>query len=404
MKQKKVLIIYPSDLVPTTMMSQKRAIEQIFALQKDHQVGVLCICRTNEEAKASKIFFSEKNIQFHTVLSARKNKYINKLFSLWYILLFHLFAQRIEYNKNSSTKVIKEVLSVIKNQYDIVISHYWFGSAFMKKLEDKTITMIDAHGLVEEFIELNKNNNYLTSRPKHEKKVFKKNLRFQHQIHSFSKYLILNSKKSFELAKLNYPECKSIYCSNGQDLSYYFSYEKPPYEPKTIVFYGSLGSAQNLKAFNLFYKNVWPTVIDTEKDTKLLIIGNKPPQWIKDLNKEVNIEVTGFVEDVREHLSKACCMLIPMDVAVGFRGRIVEVMAMGIPVIGNANALDCIGLDNGINGYLTDDYSLMAKHTIDLLQDPKLRNTISENTIRFVNETYSIEATFGKLSHLIEGL
>ena len=403
MKQKKVLIIYPSALIPAIMMSQKRTLEQIFTLQKDHQVGVLCICRNTEEAAASKAFFSKKNIQFHTALSSRKNKLINIFFTLWYIIKNYLFAHKIEYHKNSSSKVKNKILDVINNHYDIVISHFWYGSAFMKDLDD-TISMIDTHGLVEESIELNRNSYYITNRPKHEFRVFTKNLKLQQDIHKHSNYLILNSNKSYELAKLNYPECNSIYCPNGQDLNYYFSFAKVDYDPNTILFYGSYGGAQNKIALELFYKEIWPKIIDSKPNSKLLVLGNKPPQWIRDLSKDNNIEVTGFVDDIRPYMQRAACMLIPMTVGVGFRGRIIEVMAMGVPIVGNHNALDCIGLENEVNGFISDDYQLMANYAIKLLDSSDYRNSISKRTEEFVLKNYSIEATFGKLSHLIEGL
>ena len=401
MKQKRILILFPSALVPAIMMSQKRTIEQILALKKDHQVGVLCICRTAEEAIESEEFFKLHNLRFHQVLSAPKSKLLHTLLSLWYLFKFYFFAQRIEYQKNASSNVTRKILQIIECNYDIVISHFWFGSAFMKQLNN-TIKMIDAHGLVEEFIELNDNQQFLTNRPKHERRVLKNNLKYQKNIHQNSDYLILNSIKSFNIARQNYPGIKTYYCPNGQNLNYFFSFPKTSYEQDTILFYGSYSGTQNIIALELFYKNVWRIIVQENPMAKLLVVGNKPPQWIRDLSKNNNIEVTGFVEDVRAQIQRAACMVIPMTVGVGFRGRIVEVMAMGVPIIGNHNALDCIGLDHGINGYVTDDYNTMADEALKLMSDQQYRTIISNNTLEFVSKNYSIEATFGKLSVMIE--
>ena len=53
-------------------------------------------------------------------------------------------------------------------------------------------------------------------------------------------------------------------------------------------------------------------------------------------------------------------MILPMSIAGGFRTRVVEVMAMGVPVIGTHNALDCLEMENGIHGFITDNDSEMA--------------------------------------------
>ena len=87
-----------------------------------------------------------------------------------------------------------------------------------------------------------------------------------------------------------------------------------------------------------------------------------------------------------------------MDIGIGFRGRVVEVMGLGVPVVGNHNALDCIGLKHGVNGFITDDYDAMAEYTLKLIQDASFRAKISEEAIKFIDENYSISKTFDKFS------
>ena len=97
-------------------------------------------------------------------------------------------------------------------------------------------------------------------------------------------------------------------------------------------------------------------------------------------------------------------MVLPMDIGVGFRGRVIEVMATGVPVIGNHNALDCIGMENGINGYVTDDYQELADYAVEILNNKDLRRTLSKNSVKFVDQNYSFNATFDKLSEYLENL
>ena len=159
-----------------------------------------------------------------------------------------------------------------------------------------------------------------------------------------------------------------------------------------------MGSNQNKKALYKFWYKILPLIKKEISDIKVLIVGNSPPCSIKKLDNRKDVIVTGYVNDIREYLSKAYLMILPLEIGSGFRGRVIEVMAMGIPVIGTHNALDSIEMTNGIHGYISDIDEEMAEYSIKLLKDNNLRRTISNNCIKFVSEKYSIEATFGELS------
>jgi glycosyltransferase involved in cell wall biosynthesis len=87
-----------------------------------------------------------------------------------------------------------------------------------------------------------------------------------------------------------------------------------------------------------------------------------------------------------------------MEIAAGFRSRVVEVMAMGVPVLGTHNALDSIGFYNGIDGIIEDNNELLADFAVRLLKDCSLLERMSKAAQIFIDKNYDIEATYGKLS------
>jgi glycosyltransferase involved in cell wall biosynthesis len=93
-----------------------------------------------------------------------------------------------------------------------------------------------------------------------------------------------------------------------------------------------------------------------------------------------------------------------LELAAGFRGRVIDLMAMGIPVIGTQNALDCIEMENGVNGYISDNDDEMAAMAIALLEDPDRRNRISRECQNFATKKYSLEVTYGKLANIYDEL
>jgi glycosyltransferase involved in cell wall biosynthesis len=108
------------------------------------------------------------------------------------------------------------------------------------------------------------------------------------------------------------------------------------------------------------------------------------------------------VEDVRPWLSKAWLNIIPLELSSGFRGRVIELMAMGIPVVGTHNALESIGLENGKNGFISDSDDEITSFCLNLLTNHILRNEISLNARDFVKKNYSLESTFGKLNEYLK--
>lgn len=403
--KKKILVVNAISLFPTYMMSQQRALDQIYTLAKEHEVDVLTFNKNDEQSA-----ISEKKIKGHI------NKYIalktinndEDLISKYYynikfLAKYYLLGIRREVSKYSTNYYTKSIINIInKHKYDVVISHYWWFSLFFTKhLKYNPLRVLDLHAMVEEDIELNDNNVFYKKNRWQEKRKNQNNLKFQKKVYKNVDLIVPNSINQVMILQKEYPKTEYYYCPNGQNLDHYKHDHKDNYDKDTILFYGSLGSLQNINAFKYFYNNVWPIVLEKNKNSKILIVGNNPPEWIKELNSNPNITITGFVEDVRQYISKACCMVLPMDIGVGFRGRVIEVMALGVPVIGNHNALDCIELENEINGFVTDDYKLMAKYTLKLMSDNFYREKISNSTVKFVNEKYSIDSTYGKLSDYI---
>jgi glycosyltransferase involved in cell wall biosynthesis len=405
--KKKILVFYPGPLIPTIMMSQKRAITQILALSKDHDVCVATICKDKTNEISSENAFKKFGLKFYPIQSVNWSDSVfrHKLKALYYYINYYITNRKVPYLKTSNKRIVNQLLQLLsKNKFDIVISHYWKGSKFLKHVKNNIYKIIDTHALVEEDIELNENGVFYSKKHNREYRYHKKCLKIQKSVFSHIDLLVLNSLKTNRIAKNNYSKTDCFYCPNGQNFTPKSLSDITQYNSNTILFYGSMSGAQNVRAFSMFYNNIWPKILKTNKDSELIILGNNPPEWIKKLNNFDNIEVTGFVEDIRPFIAKACCMVIPMDIAVGFRGRIIEVMAMGVPIIGNHNALDCIEIENGVNGFIDDDLDKLAKYAIDLQYNSDLRKKISKNSIEFVNRKYSIDATFGKLSKYLAKL
>jgi len=129
----------------------------------------------------------------------------------------------------------------------------------------------------------------------------------------------------------------------------------------------------------------------------VLVVGTSPPESICRLHDGTNVTVTGFVQDVRPWFARAGVLCVPLDLAGGFRGRVLDALAAGIPVVGTHNALDCIAIKDGRHGFVADADESLAEGLALILRQPDLQARMGAACRALVNDVYSIEATYGQL-------
>jgi len=59
-------------------------------------------------------------------------------------------------------------------------------------------------------------------------------------------------------------------------------------------------------------------------NTRFMIVGSNPTSAVKELARIKNVEVTGFVEDIRPYYKKAGICAIPFRIARGVQNKVLE--------------------------------------------------------------------------------
>ncbi len=178
-------------------------------------------------------------------------------------------------------------------------------------------------------------------------------------------------------------------------------------EPETtICFYGSLSNQFNRKALNRLLTNIYLRLKEHVQHLKLYVIGNSLPLDLYSRETPPDIVITGYVDDPREYLpreylARTKCLVLPLETGSGFRGRVVEVLALGIPIVGTTNALQSTGMEHGQQGFIVDTDEGIINRVMDILRDSDKYNYLSKSARSFAEAHYSLESTFGRLSHEI---
>jgi len=160
---------------------------------------------------------------------------------------------------------------------------------------------------------------------------------------------------------------------NGVDLEYFGPAAEVDTTSRTIVFTGSMDYGPNRDAVRYFCTDILPVVRSTVEDARLVIVGRNPKADVRRLEREPGVTVTGEVPDVRPYLAGAALAVAPMRSGRGIQNKILEALAMGIPVVSTPNGLEGLA-DERCDGLLrADDAKTFAGHVTTLLTNPMSR-------------------------------
>ena len=173
---------------------------------------------------------------------------------------------------------------------------------------------------------------------------------------------------------------------NGVDVSYFSPTEISASADPSIVFLGRMDYFPNIDGVCYFAENVLPLIRKKLPKVEFRVVGSNPTRKIRKLEQTPGIVVTGHVPDVRRYLQGGAVAVAPLRIARGTQNKILEAMAMGIPVIATPNAAKGIQAVAGRDLLVAETPHAFAEHVIRLLQNADVRRTLSETARKQVEK------------------
>ena len=119
---------------------------------------------------------------------------------------------------------------------------------------------------------------------------------------------------------------------NGVDTDY-FAPADDAYDANLISFVGRMDYYPNQQCMVDFCANTWPSLRKRRPELRLAIVGADPSPAVRKLGELPGVAVTGSVPDVRPYLTRSALTIAPLNIARGTQNKILEAMALGIPVV-----------------------------------------------------------------------
>jgi sugar transferase (PEP-CTERM/EpsH1 system associated) len=203
-----------------------------------------------------------------------------------------------------------------------------------------------------------------------------------------------------ELSKLG----AGVPCSiipNGVD-GQEFQSKSTDYDRRVIVFVGRMDYFPNIDAMLYFSKQIFPIIRRSVPYVQLRIVGSNPVAAIRSLASISGITVTGHVPDVRVCLDDAAVAVAPLRVARGTQNKILEAMAMGVPVVATPQAAKGINATPGRDLLVAGDEVIFARHVVSLIQNESARKKLADVGRRKVLETHRWSFSMNVLDGILE--
>jgi glycosyltransferase involved in cell wall biosynthesis len=151
-------------------------------------------------------------------------------------------------------------------------------------------------------------------------------------------------------------------------------------DPNTVLFVGSMGYAPNIDAVEWLVAEIWPRVVATRPDARLVAVGRAiDDQTVMDrLRALLGDRLVLDIDDIRTAYWSAAVSIAPMRLGGGLKNKVIHAMACGTPVVCTSAAAEGTGAQDREHIVLADDADALAAAVVEVLDDPEPARAMAE--------------------------
>jgi len=240
----------------------------------------------------------------------------------------------------------------------------------------------------------------------------KSNLLKRHYINNQAEILKIKEKEFIEKSDVTFtisdidlsrakeiaPKANIYSAPAGVDLEYWKPLEHIERNNKELIIATTYKWIHNVDALKWFLDFVFPLVMKVFPDIQLTLLGKDPPTWLKHYYPQ-NLNVIGYVEDVRTYLNRANIYIAPLFVGSGIRIKILEAMAMELPVIATTVSAEGIKATSSDGLFICDEPVAFANTIVQLIKTNSQTRELGKSARNFINEHFIWENTVKFILH-----
>lgn len=176
--------------------------------------------------------------------------------------------------------------------------------------------------------------------------------------------------------------------------------ETNEYDANRIFHLGSMNWQPNIEAVERLLR-VFPKIKQFKSDCELHIAGSSVDGTYK-TKPDKHIFFDGFVDDINHFALKNGILITPIISGSGVRIKILEMMAIGIPII--TTTLGALGINSTDSNCLliAESDEEIIENALELIENKGLRKEIGTNAIEYIRKNHNIESISNDIIEFIE--
>lgn len=214
----------------------------------------------------------------------------------------------------------------------------------------------------------------------------------------FDKVLSISAEERDELLR-HLPGLAVEVYPNVVDAAEEFAPRGAPAEPLTMAFVGNYEHYPNVHGLTWFVREVLPLIAAEHAGARLDVIGANVTPAVNALAGDA-VRVRGFVDDLPGALARSSVFVCPVIDGGGMRGKVLEAMSLGRPVVATSIALEGIEAAHGTHALVADDPRGFARETCRVLSDPGLASRLGAAARELVVSRYDDGHVFDRVEQL----
>jgi polysaccharide biosynthesis protein PslH len=167
-----------------------------------------------------------------------------------------------------------------------------------------------------------------------------------------------------------------------------------------IVFFGALWRPVNEEAVLYFISSIFPLVLNKYPSCKFYIAGSRPSKRIKKAESN-NIIVTGYIDDISCIYSKAHIAIVPLLSGSGIKGKVIQALGWGLPVIATPIGAEGIELNESDGLIVATDPEDFANSIVQYGTDDIFRKRIFDKKY-LISKKYNWSDNVDKFMEILE--
>jgi glycosyltransferase involved in cell wall biosynthesis len=178
---------------------------------------------------------------------------------------------------------------------------------------------------------------------------------------------------------------------NGVDLDTFAAQNHDYNHNNTLLFTGNMDYAPNVDAVVYFVHDILPQIREKIPQVKFIIAGQRPVKKVLDLAND-HVSVTGFIKDLAAVYNSASVVVAPLRFGAGTQNKVLEAMAMGVPVVCSNIGFKGLGITSGEGAIMQTDPKAFAASVIELLSSEALRKDVGVKGMQVIKNRFGWDA------------